>query len=127
MSRIDLLPNEAIILRDSEMKHDRGGRFSEHRVSMQAYEESSQRASNIAAQQKIAQGIQDNGLGDGGGMLFGMNLAQDLTARGEGATGAPPLSLNEQIEAVKQLKELLDGGVLSQEEFEAKKREIMGL
>lgn len=27
MSRIDLLPNEAIILRDSEMKHDRGGRF----------------------------------------------------------------------------------------------------
>lgn len=27
MSRIDLLPNEAIILRDSEMKHDRGGMF----------------------------------------------------------------------------------------------------
>lgn len=102
-------------------------RFSEHRMSMQAYEESSQRASNIAAQQKIAQGIQDNGLGDGGGMLFGMNLAQGLTARGEGVTGAPRLSLDEQIEAVKQLKELLDDGVLSQEEFETKKREIMGL
>lgn len=27
MSRVDLLPNEAIILRDSEMKHDRGGMF----------------------------------------------------------------------------------------------------
>ena len=27
MTKIDLQPNEAIILRDSEMKHDRGGRF----------------------------------------------------------------------------------------------------
>ncbi len=101
--------------------------FSEHRMNMQAYEESSQRASNIAAQQKIAQGIQDNGLGDGGGMLFGMNLAQGLTPQGEGVTGAPALSLDEQIEAVKQLKELLDEGILSQEEFDSKKKEIMGL
>ena len=102
-------------------------KFSENRMNMQAYEESSQRASNIAAQQKIAQGIQDNGLGDGGGMLFGMNLAQGMTPRGEGATGASILPLDEQIEAVKQLKELLDEGVLSQEEFDAKKKEIMGL
>lgn len=29
-------------------------------------------------QQKIAQGIQNNGLGDGGGMIFGMNMAQNL-------------------------------------------------
>ena len=102
-------------------------KFSEQRMNMQAYEESSQRASNIAAQQKIAQGIQDNGLGDGGGMLFGMNLAQGMTPRGEGVTGASVLPLDEQIEAVKQLKELLDEGVLSQEEFDAKKKEIMGL
>lgn len=27
MTKINLQPNEAIILRDSEMKHDRGGRF----------------------------------------------------------------------------------------------------
>ena len=102
-------------------------KFSENRMNMQAYEESSQRASNIAAQQKIAQGIQDNGLGDGGGMLFGMNLARGMTPRGEGVTGGSVLPLDEQIEAVKQLKELLDEGVLSQEEFDAKKKEIMGL
>ncbi len=102
-------------------------KFSEHRMNMQAYEESSQRASNIAAQQKIAQGIQDNGLGDGGGMLFGMNLAQGLTPRGEEVTGASTFSLDEQIEAVKKLKVLLDEGVLSPEEFESKKKEIMGL
>lgn len=101
--------------------------FSENRMNMQAYEETSQRASNIAAQQKIAQGVQDNGLGEGGGMLFGMNLAQGMTPRGEGVTGQPAISLSEQIEAVKQLKELLDAGVLTQEEFDAKKKEIMGL
>lgn len=101
--------------------------FSENRMNLQAFEETSQRASNIAAQQKIAEGIQDNGLGDGGGMLFGMNLAQGLTPRGEGVTGQSILPVDEQIEAVKQLKELLDSGVLTKEEFDAKKKEIMGL
>ena len=60
-------------------------------------------------------------------MLFGMNLAQGMTPRGEGVTGGSVLPLDEQIEAVKQLKELLDEGMLSQEEFDAKKKEIMGL
>lgn len=27
MAKVDLLPNEAIIMRDSQMKHDRGGKF----------------------------------------------------------------------------------------------------
>lgn len=44
--------------------------FSSNKMNMRAYEDVSQRASNIAAQQKIAQGIQDNGLGTGGGMLL---------------------------------------------------------
>ena len=33
----------------------------------------------------------------------------------------------EQIEQLKKLKELVDAGILTQEEFDAKKREIMGL
>lgn len=37
------------------------------------------------------------------------------------------LSFDEQIEAVKKLKTLLDEGVLTQEEFDMKKKEIMGL
>lgn len=36
-------------------------------------------------------------------------------------------SLDEQIEAVKKLKELLDAGILTQEEFDEKKRQVMGL
>ena len=103
--------------------------FSQNRMSTSAFEETSQRASNIAAQQKIAQGIQDNGLGDGGGMIFGMNMAQNMTPLGEGVSGEPVqrMSLDEQMEMLKKLKELVDAGILTEDEFSAKKKEIMGL
>jgi len=47
-------------------------------MNLKVYEDISQKSSNISAQQKIAQGIQDNGLGDGAGMIFGMNMAQNM-------------------------------------------------
>lgn len=101
--------------------------FSANKMNMKAYEDASQRTSNIAAQQKIAQGIQDNGLGNGG-MLFGMHMAQNIgPQRQPVSTLSPELSLDEQIEALKKLKELVDISVLTQEEFDAKKKEIMGL
>ena len=37
------------------------------------------------------------------------------------------MSVEEQVEAMKKLKELADIGILSQEEFDAKKHEILGL
>ena len=37
------------------------------------------------------------------------------------------MTINEQLEALKQLKELLDMGALTQEEFDVKKKEIMNL
>ena len=102
--------------------------YSSNKMNLKAYEDISQKSSNIAAQQKIAQGIQDNGLGDGAGMIFGMNMAQNMNTQ----TAAPiaqksGMSLDEQIEAVKKLKELMDIGILSQDEFDVKKKEIMGL
>ena len=36
-------------------------------------------------------------------------------------------SVNEQLEALKKAKELLDAGVLTQEEFEKKKKELLDL
>lgn len=102
--------------------------FSANKMNMRAYEDVSQRASNIAAQQKIAQGIQDNGLGNGGGMLFGMNMAQNIGSQGQpAARQSSSMSFDEQIETLKRLKELVDMGVLTQAEFDAKKKEIMGL
>lgn len=102
--------------------------YSANMMNLKAFEGISQQASNIAAQQKIAQGVQNHGFGDGPGMILGMNMAQSLSPR----TVAPDspkvtLSFDEQVEAVKRLKELVDAGILSTEEFETKKREIMGL
>ncbi|WHY86679.1 SPFH domain-containing protein [Neobacillus novalis] len=102
--------------------------YSSNKMNLKAFEDISQRSSNIAAQQKIAQGIQDNGLGDGAGMIFGMNMAQYLNPQNaSNSESKPEMSFDEQINAVKKLKDLLDDGILSQDEFDAKKKEIMGL
>lgn len=45
---------------------------------MKAYEDVSQKTSNVIAQQKIADGIKQHGLGDAGGMVFGMNMLNGL-------------------------------------------------
>ena len=119
-------------------------RYSEKKMDVSAYEGISEHAANVAAQQKIAEGIRDKGLGDAGGMLFGMNLAGGLDPRNasqatgaaaqapatSGSTPAPPApapDLDAQIETLKKLKELLDAGILSQEEFDAKKKQVLGL
>lgn len=96
----------------------------------------------------IAEGVRENGFGAAGGMVLGMGLAGMLNPRnasvesdagadcvpdtteskgapGDGAESAR--TLEDQIEAVKKFKELLDAGILTQEEFDAKKREILGL
>ena len=35
--------------------------------------------------------------------------------------------IDEQINAIKKIKELLDMGILTQEEFDAKKKQILGI
>ena len=137
--------------------------YSSNRMNLSAYENISQQASNIAAQQKIAEGVQQNGFGDMGGMMLGLGFAQGVNpmtgampgqsvptqtnpaaaaavaadAQGTVAQAAaqPPaaqgtqsaMSVTEQMEALKSLKELLDAGILTQEEFNVKKRQILGL
>ena len=98
-------------------------KYAAKKVEVDAYSSISQKASDIAAQQKIAQGIQDNGLGGMGGAIFGMNMAQNLGA----AISTKPSSVDQQLETLKKLKEALDAGILTHEEFNAKKKEILGL
>lgn len=97
-------------------------KYNSNKMDLKAYEDISQKASNISAQQKIATGVQNNGFGDTGGMLFGMNMAQTVTPNGEVKSNQPMMSFDEQIETLKKLKELVDIGILSQEEFDKKKR-----
>lgn len=102
--------------------------FSSNKMNLRAYEDVSKNASDIAAQQKIAQGIQEHGFGEGGGMFLGMNMAQSVSQ-----SMSPPseprqeMSFDAQIAALKELKSLLDSNILTQEEFDKKKKEIMGL
>ena len=122
----------------SEESRELVRQFSEKKMGVRAYEDVSQQAANVAAQQMIAEGVRNNGLGDGGGMLFGMNLASTLNPQNASAVTHPepaspaapeptPPSLDDQIETLKKLKDLLDMGILSQAEFDAKKHQILGL
>lgn len=102
-------------------------KYTSSKMDVKAYEETSTKASNIAAQQKIAEGVKQNGLGESAGMIFGMNMAQTLNPTTANSTTITTMSVGEQINTVKQLKDLLDSGVLTQDEFDRKKKEIMNL
>lgn len=57
-----------------------------------------------------------------------MNMAQNIGPQGQPSSNpSSSMSFDKQIETLKKLKELVDMGVLTQEEFDAKKKEIMGL
>lgn len=108
--------------------------FTASKFSVSAFEGVSQQASNVVAQQKIAQGIQDHGFGDAAGLAIGLGVVQGLNPQ-TGAPTAPPdstmgqamsTSIEDQIEAVKKLKGLVDSGILSPEEFDLKKKQVMG-
>ena len=113
--------------------------YSEKKMSVRAYEGVSTRAGNMAAQQMIAEGVRENGLGDGGNMLFGLGLAGSLNpqnasqateaaapAKDVDARPAAP-SVDDQVETLKKLKELVDMGILTPEEFAVKKKQLLGL
>ena len=112
--------------------------YSEKKMSVRAYEGVSAQAGNMAAQQMIAEGVRGNGLGDGGNMLFGLGLAGSLNPQNASqATGATAPaqdvdtksapSIDDQVETLKKLKELVDAGILTPEEFAAKKKQLLDL
>ncbi len=96
--------------------------YAAKKTDMTAYDNVSKKAADISAQQAIARGIQDNGLGNIGGMLFGMNLVNGLGTNAALKTE----SLNQQLDLLKKLKEALDEGILTQEEYDLKKKDILG-
>lgn len=97
--------------------------FASNRMDVKSYEGISQKAADIAAQQKVAQGVKDHGLGDAAGAVVGLNIAQGIGVQTENKK----LTLDEQIETIRKFKTLLDEGILTDEEFNKKKAEILGL
>lgn len=106
--------------------------YTSRKMSVSAYEGVSSHASDVSAQQKIADGVREHGLGDAAGMMVGMGFATHLepetARRSVPEEGSPSkLSFDEQLDRLERLKKLLDAGILTQEEFDAKKREVLGL
>ena len=97
-------------------------KFADNKMGVTAFEDVSYHASHIAAQQKVAEGIQNHGFGDVGGMVFGMNIAKSFAANIDAENR---MNIDQQIETLKKLKELLDAGILTEVEFEQKKKEIL--
>ena len=71
-------------------------------------------------------------------MLFAMipdtvypttEIAKDIIkeTRSNSSDKKEQLTYEEQIDALNKMKALLDAGILTQEEFDAKKKEILGL
>lgn len=107
----------------TEDSRDLVNSFSANRMTVNAYDGISQRASDVAFKQSVAAGIKEHGLGDGAGFVMGMNMLQEVGQ----SSPVGKASIDEQIEQVKKIKELVDMGALTPEEFEIKKKEIMGL
>lgn len=97
--------------------------YSSNKMSVAAYDGVTNRSSDIAYKQTLAAGVKEHGLGDGAGVIMGMNMLQGTNS--VSTQGA--MTVDEQIETVKKLKELVDIGALTSDEFELKKKEIMGL
>lgn len=113
--------------------------FSQKKLDVDAYKNTQQTVANIAAQQQIASGVKENGLGDASGMVLGMNIAQTLNNQTSGivsTTSVPTssestpdinVSFNTKIENLRKIKALLDEGVLTNEEFQKMKKDILSL
>ena len=102
-------------------------KYADKKIELTVYNDVSQKASDISAQQKIAQGIQNHGFGDVGGMIYGVNMAQTLGMNAGGLSNNNNVSIDQQLEILNKLKTALDAGVLTQEEFDIKKKEILGI
>ena len=98
-------------------------KFASKRMDVKAFEGVSQKAADISAQQNISQGIRDHGFGDGAGLIVGMNVAQGMVD----VTKTNKMTLDEQMESIRKYKALFDEGILTEEEFQKKKTEILGL
>lgn len=53
-------------------------------------------------------------------------IAKDIIKENH-SKNSPQLTYEEQVDALSKMKTLLDAGVLTQEEFDAKKKQILGL
>ncbi|AXE37765.1 SPFH domain-containing protein [Acidipropionibacterium virtanenii] len=104
-------------------------RYSKKSMNLALLEGISRRVSSIASQHRIAQNMRNHRVDSDDDPVPGIDPGRShrpqIGALEAASTASP--SLNEQVDAVKKLKELLDAGILTQDEFDSKKSKILGL
>lgn len=88
---------------------------------------------NSFMQQSVARGMEAAGENGGSGMAFmgmGVNAGAGVMgamSQDANANANPVSNNNDSYEELKKLKQLLDDGIISQEDYDAKKKQLLGL
>ncbi len=94
-------------------------KYNSKKMEFKPYEDLSQDTSNIILQHQIADGIKDKKVG-GVGAILALGLFKGKTKKSNE-------SIKSKSKDLKRLKELLDTGLIDKEEYNIKKKEILGL
>ena len=126
-------------------------KYNKKKMDVSAFEDVSAKASDISARQKMAEGIKEHGFGDGGGFIFGMDMAREAARpyhgtaaeaenggsyQGNGSTGQfagggfgpagqQMSGRSDWISELREMKTLVDEGILTDEEFDRMKKDLL--
>ena len=118
-------------------------KYNKKKMDVSAYEDISPKASDISARQKMAEGVKEHGFGQGGGMIFGMDMAREaarpyhVTAAEaeagrvyqEGGAGFGATTQaggrSDWISELREMKALVEENILTEEEFTRMKSELL--
>lgn len=126
-------------------------KYNKKKLDVSAYEDVSAKASDISARQKMAEGIKEHGFGDGGGFIFGMDMAREAarpyhgTAAeaenggvyqgngsssgsffgGYGTTSQQMGAGSDWISELREMKALVEEGILTEDEFSQMKKDLL--
>ena len=110
------------------MSEDFNHAESEHHARNEGKTEEEAAAGTVAAESLQAVGASaKDALGAAGGLLGSLASRAKASRAASTSTAKVDSSFEDSLEKVKQLKELLDCGILTQEEFDAKKCKLLGL
>lgn len=128
-------------------------KYNKKKMDVSAFEDVSARASDISARQKMAEGVRKHGFGDGGGLIFGMDMAREAArtyhgtveevekggayresdstgyfagdGQGSGIPGRQGGMKSDWISELREMKALVEEGILTDEEFSGMKKDLL--
>ena len=105
-------------------------KYNKKKMDVSAFEDVSAKASDVASRQKMAEGVKEHGFGQGGGMIFGMDMAREAarpyhSSAEEAQASGISSQKSDWISELREMKSLVDEGILTEEEFSQMKKELL--